>query len=367
MGTILVIEDDDTVRENISEILELNGFQSYAAANGRIGLEMALEVLPDLIICDMMMPEMNGMEVLRALREEKNLSHIPFIFLTARVEKKDFRAAMKTGADDYLTKPFDLHELLDSIQSKLNRSRNLQDHIQARTEELKRQIKLTESHELNTPVFGILGSIKVLKEFFNDLNEEEKLELISAAYRSALRLETTLRQESLYGKIIYLEQSEEARERFIEGVTPDPIGIIADISQSLLEFYDRPSHLLNLGIERVPFPMSPDNFKAIVSELLSNALKFSSANSPIYLNLKNGNDQVNLEFGDQGIGVDISLLEKIYPFRQLNKEKREQQGKGLGLFIVKKIVDFHHGTLQFQNNAGGGLIVKISIPKNKKP
>jgi len=113
--------------------------------------------------------------------------------------------------------------------------------------------------------------------------------------------------------------------------------------------------------------MSPDNFKAIVSELLSNALKFSSANSPIYLNLKNGNDQVNLEFGDQGIGVDISLLEKIYPFRQLNKEKREQQGKGLGLFIVKKIVDFHHGTLQFQNNAGGGLIVKISIPKNKKP
>lgn len=125
MQTILLIEDNEAIRENTAEILELTGYTVHTAENGKIGVEKALETKPDLVICDIMMPVLDGYGVLHIFNKNPQLSGVPFIFLTAKTERTDFRKGMELGADDYLTKPFDELELLTAIESRLNRFQNL--------------------------------------------------------------------------------------------------------------------------------------------------------------------------------------------------------------------------------------------------
>lgn len=117
--TILVIEDDQNIRESITDLLETSNFNVISAGNGKEGFEMALEKHPDLILCDIMMPIMDGYEVIQAVRKEKTLQDTPFIFLSAKSQKIDVRKGMDLGADDYLTKPFRAQELFDAVETRI--------------------------------------------------------------------------------------------------------------------------------------------------------------------------------------------------------------------------------------------------------
>lgn len=119
---ILVIEDEPEMRRNLATILKLEKFTALAAENGRVGLDLARKEKPDLILCDIMMPELDGHEVVQALRHEPALASIPFIFLTAKGEKSDLRSGMELGADDYLTKPVSKADLLGAIRARLRRA-----------------------------------------------------------------------------------------------------------------------------------------------------------------------------------------------------------------------------------------------------
>ena len=125
MKKILIIEDDLVLRENTVELLELSGYEVCEASNGKIGVECAKTFSPDLILCDIMMPEMDGLEVLSRLGRLPATSQIPFIFLTAKADKSDFRKGMSLGADDYLTKPFEGDDLLDAIDMRLKKYQSL--------------------------------------------------------------------------------------------------------------------------------------------------------------------------------------------------------------------------------------------------
>ncbi|BAY77195.1 response regulator receiver modulated diguanylate phosphodiesterase [Nostoc linckia NIES-25] len=131
MPRILIIEDEESVRENILDLLEAEDFETLAAANGRIGLDLALSEVPDLILCDMMMPEIDGYGVLKALRQDPITATIPFIFLTAKSAKSDFRRGMDLGADDYITKPFTRAELLSAIMNRLEKYATLKRYLSA--------------------------------------------------------------------------------------------------------------------------------------------------------------------------------------------------------------------------------------------
>ncbi|MEO1428807.1 MAG: EAL domain-containing response regulator [Cyanobacteria bacterium J06633_8] len=124
MTKILVIEDEQSVRENILDLLEVENFETLAAANGKIGLDLAASEAPDLILCDLIMPNINGYEVLEKLNLQASTATIPFIFLTARSARADVRQGMDLGADDYLTKPFTRSELLNAIMSRLEKQTN---------------------------------------------------------------------------------------------------------------------------------------------------------------------------------------------------------------------------------------------------
>ncbi|PWK80148.1 CRP-like cAMP-binding protein [Mucilaginibacter oryzae] len=118
---VLIIEDNNDIRENVSEILGLAGYEVYEAANGKGGVDLATTHLPDIILCDIMMPELDGYGVLHILHKNPETAAIPFIFLTAKAERLDLRKGMEMGADDYLTKPFDDLDLLNAIESRLKK------------------------------------------------------------------------------------------------------------------------------------------------------------------------------------------------------------------------------------------------------
>lgn len=131
MPRILIIEDERTLREEIGEILKFEGFEVLEAEHGKEGLALALNHKPDLILCDIMMPEMNGTDVLKNLMQSEDTRHLPFIFITALGERTDVRKGLDLGADDYLIKPFSVKELLGSVNSRLKKSELVQKRLQA--------------------------------------------------------------------------------------------------------------------------------------------------------------------------------------------------------------------------------------------
>lgn len=179
MSKILLIEDNNEMRENTSEILSLANYKVITAENGRIGVEKAKKERPDLIICDIMMPDMDGYEVLDILSKTPETAGIPFIFLSAKAEKTDMRKGMNMGADDYLTKPFDEAELFNAIEVRLKRSNSFRKNY---------------SHDIN----GLVQFISEAKEF--------SLPISSA---SDYKIRVYPKKEGLYGEgdnpsIVYL-------------------------------------------------------------------------------------------------------------------------------------------------------------------
>src|SRR5215510_10963532 len=134
MKKILVIEDEAETRENLVLMLEMEGFKPFSAPNGRLGVAVARRERPDVILCDVSMPEMDGYTVLETLRAADDTVAIPFIFLTAKGDKKDFRAGMNLGADDYLTKPASAEEVLEAINARLNRHTEKEQAAMAKVE-----------------------------------------------------------------------------------------------------------------------------------------------------------------------------------------------------------------------------------------
>lgn len=149
---IILIEDDAVLRENTAELLELSNYQVMTAENGKLGVELIKQEKPDLIVCDIMMPEMDGYDVLDEVSKDPNLTHIPFMFLSAKTEHHDIRKGMNLGADDYLTKPFTEKELLDAIESRISKTEALlqcfQENFEANNKQEDEQDDIRNLNEL---------------------------------------------------------------------------------------------------------------------------------------------------------------------------------------------------------------------------
>ncbi|MCK0126010.1 response regulator [Gelidibacter sp. F2691] len=157
MRRLLLIEDDTVLRENTAELLELSDYQVMTAPNGKIGMQLAKKHLPDLIVCDIMMPEMDGYAVLEALSNDESTKYIPFIYLSAKTERQDVRRGMNLGADDYITKPFSEEELISAIESRLAKISILK--------EIQDKVEPVSENQ------GELRTLNDLKNFFDDNGE----------------------------------------------------------------------------------------------------------------------------------------------------------------------------------------------------
>lgn len=177
---VLIIEDNDDIREGTAEVLDLAGYETYTAKNGKIGVDIATKVIPDIILCDIMMPELDGYGVLYLLQKNAQTASIPFIFMTAKAERADMRKGMEMGADDYLTKPFDDVELFNAIESRLRKKHKPEGFKSSADKEAvfaelkakgkirsfaNKQIIYIENDEPNYLYFIKKGQVKTYKRF----------------------------------------------------------------------------------------------------------------------------------------------------------------------------------------------------------
>ena len=169
MKKVLLVEDDTVLRESTAELLELSNYEVFTAPNGLSGVQVALEQQPDVVVCDIMMPEMDGYAVLKALSQNEETRSIPFIFLSAKTERSDVRKGMELGADDYLTKPFEEDELIGAIESRIAKMAILRD--------------LDEESGSDEPGEEAVGNLNELKNFIYDNGMDFEFSLGDTIYR----------------------------------------------------------------------------------------------------------------------------------------------------------------------------------------
>lgn len=364
MKTILVIEDEPQIRENIQEILLLSNFDAIVAPDGAAGLELAQRHAPDLIICDIMMPELDGYTVLQKLRHTQSTATIPLIFLTAKSERASLRQGMEFGASDYLTKPFEPDELLRAIQVQLEKQDITHQSTQTKLNELRSSITLSLPHELHTPLNGILGMSELLIHD-PEMPTEERLEVSQAIRDSALRLHRLTQNFLLYAELEILARDAAQVQRWrLSAVSKEPKLLITHVAQLKAAQANR-LHNLNVELQNTELAIAEPHLSKIIEELLDNALKFSKMGSPIWVLGSSDLRAFHLQIIDTGRGMTSEQIANAGAYMQFERKFYEQQGSGLGLTIVKRLVELYGGTFTIESTYSRRTCIHLILPKTQ--
>lgn len=357
---VLVIDDTQEIRMIISESLNIYGFETLSAEDGETGIRVAQERLPDLIICDINMPRVDGYETLKAIRQHEPTSTIPFIFLSGATERPNVRKGMELGADDYLTKPFTHKELMAAVNTRLEKQAELQRQSDKKLDELRGNITMALPHELRTPLNGIMGLANILIDDYATLPPEEVLESAKYIHESAMRLHRLIENFLVYSQI-ELMGSESKRIEVSNLSAPIEVHrIVTDICQSVASRYRRESDLM-LDVHEGNLLIPEDNFKKIVEELVDNAFKFSEAGKPVMVATELKNHNFRLLVGDKGRGMTPEQISKIAPHTQFERKTFEQQGAGLGLIIAKRLTELLGGAMRIDSKPGQGTNIMTTF------
>jgi two-component system, sensor histidine kinase and response regulator len=367
MKKILVIEDDPNIRENIVELLEDEGYHVFTAANGRDGIAVALERKPTLIVSDVLMPGIDGFGVLKAVRSEPSLATTPFIFLTAKVDKPDFRAGMELGADDYLTKPFTHDELLQAISSRLSKQTLYNDEAEKKISDLRKNISYALPHEFRTPLSGIIAPAKMMLDSLDVLSKEDLRDFLRIIYDSGERLHRLIQNFLLYSQL-EMDVNDAAQIAVMRKGSTLGANTICSKAASDRAVLHKRTQDLHLTIGDGAVAMAKDHLEKVCSELVDNALKFSKPGQPVAVSGECIDQKFyRLRITDNGKGIQPEEIEKIEAFVQFKRKVYEQQGTGLGLAIVKRLIAMHGGTLEFKSVPGAGTSVTAMLPLYREP
>ncbi len=359
---ILVIEDEDNIRENIQELLEAKEYFVRSASNGKQGILEAIDFRPHLILCDIMMPKMDGFKVLEYIRKTSIVQNVPFIFLTAKVDRQDIRQGMELGADDYLTKPFTAKDLVNAIETRLKKQQKVVGEYAKVKHELDTTVFATYYHEFNTPLHGIIGGINLLINARDSFNDAQIQELLISILKSGLRLNHSLANLMLFEEIKRAEVYTELLTMFSNGKTSGnwPPRIEKELATMAKEIYNRLDDL-RFDMQAANLNINPEYLLRTILELTDNALKFSKKGQLVHITGKKENDNYIIEVRDIGKGFTINSLDQIMPFKQFSKAKFEQQGLGIGLYIVKRLVEFNSGEIKINTSEDVGTTVTVTL------
>jgi two-component system sensor histidine kinase/response regulator len=361
MTKVLIIEDEANIRDSIIDTLEFANYELASARNGREGVKIAQSFEPDIILCDVMMPEMDGYGVLLELNQDYKLSQVPFIFLTAKATKEDVRKGMVMGADDYLTKPFTAQELLDAVQSRLERHQQVKQYNVEHMELIRRYINLTLPHELRTPMTGIMGYLYILEDGLEDMDKEMTRSMILAIKRSSTRLMNLIENYVAYGQLNLLTHEPEIIEKLRQHSTLKSVdGLIVQVAEKLAYDFDRIGDI-EIDLDSANVHIFPDYGTKLFESIISNAFKFSPKGSPVHLIGRVDANHYILAVTNEGRGMTTEQIAKIRSNEQFEREKYEQQGVGLGLSIAQAILKIFDGELQIESQVNHLTTVYIRL------
>lgn len=361
MKRILVVEDERNILDNVMETLELEGFQVAGAQDGLSGINLAREFRPDLIVCDIMMGEISGYDVLMSVRADSTLCNTPFIFLTALNTRADQRMGMDRGADDYLTKPFSPTELLSAVATRLEKHHRIMDEQDEKISRIRDHITYALPHELRTPLTGLIGTADMLK--FEDLDKETIHTLADVMDRSLNRLQHVIENYLLYAQLELIATNQDQLSQFQAECLDYPESVITETALEISQCAEREQDL-KLNLQNIPVRVSPNDLAKMTFELVDNAFKFSKSGTDVVVHSYEENGDYCVVVEDNGRGMATSEIEAIGAYIQFNRRLFEQQGMGLGLAICQRMVQLYGGHLVISSTEGLGTQVTISIPKH---
>ncbi len=361
MNKILVIDDDAATQALTVKALETRGFSTLRADDGLEGLETAKRYLPDLIICDVQMPRLNGYETLAALRQDPITATIPFIFLTGLTDRKELRQGMGLGADDYLTKPFSANELMQAVRTRLEKQAAVERRSEKKLEDLRGNIDMALPHELLTPLNGILGLASLLMDEDAVVERREVQDFARKIHFSAQRLHHLIENFIIYSQAVLTSSDSKKTAELRSGEHLRIRDVIEKIAREKAEVVGRQDDLA-LDLQDTAVVILPVYLRKVVEELIDNALKFSNPGMPVRVTAAVDGRRFVLSVCDDGRGMTPAQIADIGAHMQFERRFYEQQGVGLGLIIARRIAELYGGELAVQSAPGEGTVVRLVLP-----
>jgi len=366
MYTILIIEDEEALRLTLVDRLAMEGFRVQTASDGTEGIRQALAESPDLIMCDIMMPGLDGYAVLKNLRLDERTAAIPFIFLTAKADPPQVRTGMEFGADDYLCKPVAKADLLAAIRTQLEKHQQQQRRL-AETAEAA-QLKLVKQlpRELLAPLADLLKVGKLLEAAVPSRPVPQVREIGRGICLASQRLQRTIRRFFLYAEL-RLGDSQNPQSKVRGSGYISVTTLTADVARRLAQ-QDSRSDDLQLDLREVEVSMDVNHYTDLVTELVDNAFKFSVPGSMVRVLLSSlPDEQFLLEVRDQGRGMMADQIRQVGAFRQFDRDLLAQSGTGLGLALVKQLTTLYKGSFEIESNPGNGTRAVLRLPNGRRP
>jgi signal transduction histidine kinase len=360
MKRILVIEDNHRLRREMVTALELQGFAVDAAPNGRDGLARMQDARPDLVICDLMMPELDGYETLKIVRANPETEALPFLILTARDERQQMRLGMELGADDYITKPFKFDDLIRAVNAAFEKHARVTRQAETKLEKLREDVAMALPHELRTPLACIMGYAEMLADGQGAASPEDVTSLAQQILGAGQRLHRMSENALLYVQLELLRQGR-GDVRTGGAATSRLDQVAARQARATAAKHDR-EHDLLLLLKEAPVAVNATYLAKIVDELVDNACKFSSPQSPVRVATAVEGPHAVLRVTDAGATMTAEQIAAVGGFVQFQRSVREQQGVGLGLSIVNRIATLWGGGTSIESTAGKGTTVTVRLP-----
>jgi len=359
---ILIVEDDLAMSGGIRDVLEMNGYRVQLAENGVEGLKMLELFRPDLIISDIMMPEMDGFEFLEQVRRQPHWAAVPFIFLTAKGQRPDIRTGKQLGADDYLVKSVDLEDLLVVVRAKLDRALTIQQQSRREMDDLKRNLLNMLSHEFRTPLTYITGYVDLIQE--GEWSAEDLQKFLGRIKGGSNRLNRLVEDFLLLVRF----ETDDARQAYLmdKGPFNNWASLVARVFDRQREAAAARQVTLLHEIEpNLPLVEVHEGYlENAMMRLVDNGIKFSKhLGGHVWVKVTVDGERVRCAVKDDGMGISADEVGKIFDrFHQINRQRIEQQGAGIGLAIVKNIVDLHHGKMGCTSSEGVGSEFTLWLP-----
>lgn len=364
MKKILICEDEEIVRESVAGILRHQNYEVFSAENGETGFKLAKKLLPDLILSDIAMPKLDGYGLIKKIKADKLINSIPIIIISILKKNIERRQALRLGADDFLAKPFTIDELLESINRRFEALKEVKRKQNEELLSFKNNLSYTLPHEFRTPLNGIIGPVKLLKQEFEHLEQEEIFSYLDVIDNSANRLNELVSNFLNFSELNLISLMPDEIKKLRNSITKNTSDIIRQSAITIANDYNRKEDV-EFKLENEAINISKEHFIRLLSEVLKNAFKFSEEGNMVSVMTYKDDKFFKIRVIDKGIGFKENQIEDIDLYKQFDRNIKQQQGIGLGLNISKKILEIYGGRLEFGNAPKKGTLVTIFLPISK--
>jgi two-component system sensor histidine kinase/response regulator len=361
--TILIVDDTATNIQLVAALLDPMGYELSFANSGADALEQVKETKFDLILLDIMMPEMDGIEVARRLKTDPDYRNIPIIFLTAKSDDDSLVEGFEVGAADYVTKPFSPPELIARVQTHLELKRT-QDQLRQNNRELAEAMQMKNrllgiaSHDLKNPLSAISGFANMLERNTTVQSSQELTDMVHFITRASNRM------MELISELLDTAALEMGKMKLNLKTCFPTYLLNQSIQENSFNAEKKSQELVFNGTNSEQLVADSKRLKQVFDNIISNAIKYSPKNAKIQISLEKNADYLEFRVSDQGPGFSQEDQEKLFGyFQRLSARPTDHESStGVGLAIVKQIVDLHQGQILLEKTTSEGSTFLVTLP-----